>query len=151
MPIAWRLVKNVHAPTAFGGEGAARTGGRWNSRGQHVVYASATQSLAVLEALAHLDFPIAFQYVFLRIEFPESLVISLPAKSLPHDWQTDPPSGSTKRIGDRWKKEAHSAILAIPSAVVPSETNYLLNPNHSDFKKIKLSKPTPFTIDPRLR
>jgi len=151
MPVAWRLVKALHAPTAFGGEGAARTGGRWNSRGQHVVYASATQSLAVLEALVHLDFPIVFSYVFFRIEFPQTLVDHLPPITLPSDWQTNPPAGATKTVGDAWMRAARSAVLAVPSAVVPDETNYLLNPAHVDFKKIKIDRPVPFTLDPRLR
>jgi|UniRef100_UPI00404A2C8A RES domain-containing protein len=151
MPIAWRLVKEVHAPTAFGGEGAARAGGRWNSRGQHVVYASATQSLAVLEALVHLDFPIVFHYVFFRIEFADRLITTLGDKSLPRDWQTNPPAAASQKLGDLWLQMAHSPVLAVPSAVVPTETNFVLNPSHPDFKQIKISKPVPFTIDDRLQ
>lgn len=151
MPVAWRLVKEVHAPTAFSGEGAARAGGRWNSRGQNVVYASATQSLAVLEFLVHLDYPKVLQQAFFRVEFPDSLITRLAAKELPEDWLSDPPPRSTKMLGDFWKKEVRSAILAVPSVVIPDETNYLINPAHPDFKQIKIGKPVPFSLDPRLR
>lgn len=151
MPVAWRLVKSVHAATAFSGEGAARTGGRWNSRGQHVVYASETRALALLETLVHLDFPVAFHYVFIRIEFPDALLSRLEAKALPGDWLADPPSGSTRKIGDAWLRENRSAVLAVPSAVVPGETNFLLNPHHPDFAQIRLATPEPFSLDPRLR
>ena len=151
MLTAWRLVKERHAATAFSGEGAARSGGRWNARGQHMVYASATQSLAVLESLVHLDPSIAFRYVIFRIEIPESVIDPLPTKSLPADWRSEPPSTSTKRIGDHWLRESRSAVLAVPSALVPEESNYLINPGHPDFKKLKIGKPVPFSIDPRLR
>lgn len=151
MLVAWRLIKEVHAPTAFSGEGAARTGGRWNSRGQHVVYASATQSLSVLESLVHLDTPIVFRYVIIRIDFPDSLIENLSIKTLPRDWRNEPPPTSSKKLGDLWVKERRSAVLAVPSVLVPTETNYLLNPAHPDFKKIKIGKPVPFFFDPRLR
>lgn len=62
MPEAWRIVKEKHAASAFSGEGAAKTGGRWNSRGVPVVYASATKALAALETLVHLNPPVPFQY-----------------------------------------------------------------------------------------
>ena len=151
MLTAWRLVKERHAATAFSGEGAARSGGRWNARGHHVIYASATQSLCVLESLVHLDPAMVFRYVVFRIEIPESLIDTLPPKKLAGDWRSEPPSTSTKKIGDRWLKEKRSAVLAVPSALVPEESNYLINPLHPDFKKIKVGKPVPFSIDPRLR
>lgn len=151
MPVAWRLVKSVHAATAFSGEGAARTGGRWNSRGQHVVYASESRALALLETLVHLDFPVAFHYACIRIEFPEAVLTRLALKSLPSDWRVDPPSGSTRKLGDVWLRETRSAVLAVPSALVPEETNFLLNPAHPGFAQIKLAAREPFSLDPRLR
>jgi len=150
MLTAWRLVKQRHAATAFSGEGAARSGGRWNSRGQQVVYASAAQSLCVLESLVHLDPAMMFPYVIFRIEIPESVIDTLPPKKLVGDWRSEPPSTSTKKLGDLWLKEKCSAVLAVPSALVPAETNYLLNPAHPDFKKLKIGKPTAFSIDHRL-
>lgn len=151
MPVAWRLVKSVHAATAFSGEGAARTGGRWNSRGRHVVYASETRALALLETLVHLDFPVAFHYVFIRIEFPDAVLTRLETETLPRDWQADPPSGSTRKIGDIWLRKNRSAVLAVPSAIVSEETNFLLNPRHPDFARLKFTAPEPFSLDPRLR
>ncbi len=151
MPVGWRLVKSMHAATAFGGEGAARTGGRWNSYGRHVVYTSSSRSLAVLENLVHLDFPVAFQFVLFRLEFSEALVTTLPAKALPRDWRTDPPAGAAQKLGDQWLAEGRFSILAVPSAIVPEEINYLLNPAHADFAKIKIAAPEPFALDSRLR
>lgn len=148
MPQAWRIVKAKHAATAFSGEGAAATGGRWNSRGVPVVYASSTLSLAVLESLVHLNPPVLFKYVAFPIEFDAALVASL--ASLPGDWAIEPPGPQSKSVGDAWARAHKSAVLAVPTVLIPAETNYLLNPAHPDFKKISIGKPRPFAFDRRL-
>jgi RES domain-containing protein len=150
MPEAWRIVKQRHAATAFTGEGAARTGGRWNSRGVPVVYTSATKSLAALETLVHLNPPVSFKYVVFRLEFDPALIESLPLRRLPAGWRTEPPPPFTKSIGDGWVRAGRSAVLALPSVLIPGETNYLLNPAHPDFRKISIRKPEAFVFDPRL-
>ena len=150
MPKAWRIVKEKHAATAFSGKGAADSGGRWNSRGVPVVYTSNTKSLAALETLVHLNPPVPFKYVAIRIQFDDALVEIVRAKALPPDWQTEPPPPSTKAMGDAWARAARSAVLALPSVIIPGELNYLLNPAHPDFKTISLGKPEPFAFDPRL-
>jgi len=147
---AWRVVKEKHVATAFSGEGAAKTGGRWNSRGVVVVYTSATRSLAALETLVHLNPPVMFNYRIIRIEFDEAWVERLPLAALPSDWRTEPPPLSTRQLGDAWARSSRTAILAVPSVIIPEETNYVLNPAHPDFKKITICKPAPFTFDPRL-
>jgi RES domain-containing protein len=146
---AWRIVKEKHAATAFSGEGAARTGGRWNSHGVPVVYTSASKSLATLESLVHLNPPVLFKYVALRVEFDDALMEIFPLDNLPADWRMEPPPASTQAIGDVWVQESRSAVLALPS-VITGETNYLVNPAHPDFKKITIGKPEPFAFDPRL-
>src|SRR5258706_2938360 len=108
---AWRIVKEKHAAKAFSGEGAAKTGGRWNSRGAAVVYTSGTKSLAALENLVHLNPPVSFKYVAIRIKFDDALVEIVPAKALPADWQTEPPPPATKALVDDWGWEIRSAIL----------------------------------------
>jgi RES domain-containing protein len=150
MPEAWRIVKAKHAATAFSGEGAARTGGRWNSRGVRVVYTSSTKSLAALESLVHLNPPAPFKYVAIRITFDDALVKIVTPKALPPNWRVEPPPPSTKALGDMWVREAGSAVLALPSVIIPGETNYLLNPAHPGFKKISIGKPERFAFDPRL-
>lgn len=150
MPVAWRIVKKRHAATAFTGDGAAKTGGRWNSRGVPVVYASATLSLATLEILVHLNPVVYFDYVAFRIEFDDALMTKLRPAALPKDWRAEPPSPATQHLGDDWVRKSQSPILAVPSVIVPLETNYLINPNHPDYKKIKIAKPEPFRIDARL-
>jgi RES domain-containing protein len=150
MPEAWRIVKAKHAATAFSGDGAAKTGGRWNSRGVPVVYASSTKSLAALETLVHLNPPVPFKYVAFRLQFDAALVENIPLNRLPADWRVEPPPPSTKAIGDAWVREVKSAVLTLPSVIVPGELNYLLNPAHPAFKRISIGKPERFAFDPRL-
>jgi RES domain-containing protein len=88
--------------------------------------------------------------VAIPIEFDEALVETFATSDLPADWNEEPPPPSTAEIGDRWVKESRSAVLELPSVIIPAEPNYLLNPTHSDFKRIRIGKPTPFCFDPRL-
>jgi len=150
MKQAWRIVKEKHANTAFDGEGAWRYGGRWNSTGTRIIYTSATLSLAALESLVHLNPPVKFKYVAIPIEFDDALLESIPVGGLPAEWTEEPPPPSTKQIGDLWVKEARSTVLELPSVIIPAEPNYLLNPAHPDFNKIRIGKPVPFAFDPRL-
>ena len=150
MPTAWRIVKRAHLHLAFSGEGAKRTGGRWNSPGLAMIYTSEHKSLAVLEVLVHLDVLDMAHYLTFQIEFDRSLVETLDDADLPRGWRAEMPAQSACRIGDAWIQQARSAILAVPSAIVPEEINLLLNPAHPAFKRIRVGKPTPFTFDPRL-
>jgi RES domain-containing protein len=147
---AWRIVKEKYAASAFDGEGASRTGGRWNSRGTWLVYTSATQSLAALETLVHLNPPLLFRYVAIPLHFDEKLVETLDPRTLPENWREEPAPPATRILGDDWVDESRSAILEVPSVVVPTESNYLLNPAHRDFRKIKIGNSVPFAFDPRL-
>ena len=147
---AWRIVKEKRAATAFSGKGAADHGGRWNSLGVPVVYTSGFKALAALENLVHLNPPVRFQYVAIRVVFDVALVERFPLKKLPTDWQLEPPPPATQRIGDVWVREARSAVLALPSVIIPSEPNYLINPAHPDFKQVSIGPPEPFAFDPRL-
>lgn len=147
---AWRILKAKHAASAFTGKGAADNGGRWNSRGVSVVYCSQSKALAALESLVHLNPPVRFRYVAIRVAFDESIVARFPLRKLPDNWRTEPPPPVTQRVGDLWVKSARSAVLALPSAIIPGEFNFLLNPAHPDFSKVVYGKPEIFVFDPRL-
>lgn len=150
MPTAWRIVKKRHADSAFDGEGARRYGGRWNSPGTPVVYVSDTRALCLLEVLAGLVSVKPVQsYVLIPVTFEDSLVLSVEPTDLPSEWRQSPPPPSTQRIGDDWADNLTSAILRVPSAIVP-EFNYLLNPVHPDFRRIQIGSHQDFTVDSRL-
>jgi len=134
---AWRPIKAEHADDAFTGEGARRGGGRWNSKGVRLVYTSGSLSLATLEVMVHTHFYSALKsYVCIPIDFDPSLLQSIAIDDLPDNWQADPIPQSVKKVGDRWIKNKESVILKVPSAIIPVEFNYLINPSHPDFGKI---------------
>ena len=147
---AWRICKSRHAATAFTGEGAAIAGGRWNSPGIRLVYVSASQSLALLENLVHVNPAVPFKLVAFHIKFPPSLVTVLELADLPANWAESPAPVASQKVGDTWVTAGDSAVLSLPSVIVPGERNYLLNPAHPDFKKIEIRGPADFPVDPRL-
>jgi RES domain-containing protein len=151
MGSAWRIVLDREAATAFSGEGAGRYGGRWNSRSVRVIYASEHQSAAALEVFVHnKPFSPNEKYKAFRLEWPDSLTERFPAEKLPVNWRVHPPPIETREIGDGWVQERRSAVLALPSAISPADTNFLLNPEHRDFKRIRIAPPVDFDFDPRL-
>ena len=151
MPSAWRIVRAARVKSAFTGEGARLYGGRWNSRGTAVIYLSEHESLAALELLVHLT-PLLpdDRYLSFRLEWEDKLTERFPVKNLPSGWNAEPPDFQTMQIGDDWVRAGKSVALAVPSVLSASEMNFLLNPKHRDFKKIKISQPAEYRFDQRL-
>jgi RES domain-containing protein len=150
MASGWRIVPESRAHDAFIGEGAKLYGGRWNSSGVAVVYGSQHKSLAALELLVHRDLRRPDRFTAFLFQFPESLVETIPLRALAEDWRQEPPPPSTQQIGDTWTMESRSAVLAVPSIIIPEELNYVLNPAHPEFRKITIGKPQEFAFDARL-
>ena len=151
MLTAWRIVKASHAAWAFSGEGAYLYGGRWNSPGTKVVYVASTRALATVELAVHLDrSALLASYVLIPCGFDERLVNNLERGELPAGWRRDPPPAELAAIGDRWVRKLASAVLSVPSAVIPEEINFLLNPAHPAFSRIEIGDPRSFAFDPRL-
>jgi RES domain-containing protein len=151
---AWRIAKTTDIRKAFSGEGSRLYGGRWNNKGIAIVYAAATRSLAMLEILVHMrntqqTVP-PIPYMLFPASFDERLIEELPSSSLPADWDLEPPTDSTKSIGDEWVSAASSPVLSVPSVIVPEERNYILNPGHNLFAQIQFGSPVPCKFDPRL-
>ncbi|CAA6679420.1 Unannotated [Lentimonas sp. CC4] len=146
------MVKTEHIKSAFDGEGAFRFGGRWNSRGQRVVYASGSLSLATLEILVHID-PAG------HLPKLSAFSIDLPVKRLQVEdyskldhisgglpWHL----GQTRAWGDAWRQSQTTPALQVPSSIVPHEQNYLLNPSHPSFDRLTIGEPQDFSLDSRL-
>lgn len=151
MPTGWRIVKTKFAAHAFDGEGARLYGGRWNSPGVRMVYTSESLALAALEILAHLGRSGALAaYSRCAVRFDERLVTSLDRSLLPADWRTYPAPAELQLIGNSWVADGTSAVLEVPSALVETERNYLLNPLHPEFGSLIIEPPKPFDFDPRL-
>lgn len=153
MVVTWRVVKARYAASAFTGEGARRAGGRWHSPGTPVVYTSASRALAILEVLANLtgaarkDLP---PCVLISASFSKRLIDELPARDLPKDWDAPAGSPAARALGDAWLATRRSAVLRVPSAVVPGDFNFLLNPSHAVFPQVRIGDTVPFAWDPRL-
>jgi RES domain-containing protein len=149
--VAWRIVQRKFVNAAFSGDGARRFGGRWNSRGRAVIYTAQSQALAALEILVHLDSEELLQnYFAIPVTIPERLVIRVRLSALPKNWRAYPASRATRSIGDAWLARADSPVLCVPSTIIPSESNFLLNPAHRHFPRLRIGKPDPFHFDPRL-
>jgi RES domain-containing protein len=148
---SWRITAAEYAESAFDGEGARGYGGRWNSRGTRVVYTSSSAALAALELLVRIgrEEPLR-RYVLFACTFEDSQVENTNPAKLPHNWRASPWPEVLPSIGNDWVARAASAVLRVPSAVIETEFNYLLNPEHADFRKINIADPTPFSLDLRL-
>ncbi len=146
----WRICSRRHR--TFDGEGARLYGGRWNRPGTPIVYTSGSLSLAVLELFVHVDTDLAPSgMVAIPADIPENLIVDrLDITKLPKTWRAYPAPEALKDIITAWIDKASTAVLAVPSAVIPSEQNYLLNPKHPDFKRIRVQSSIPFEFDPRM-
>lgn len=117
-----------------------------------MVYTSSTLALAALELFVHLDASeVPEDLVAIPAGIPAALQIArIKPTQLPADWRHYPAPQSLGDIGTRWAREGKTAILTVPSAIIPTELNYLLNPVHPAFKQIRVGKPAPFQFDPRM-
>ena len=143
----WRITTAAFARSAFSGEGARLYGGRWNPKGVPMVYTAANQSLAMLEMLVQ-DQPLRARYVIIEARISGGLRMDrFRIDDLPSDWREIGAREKLRAIGAEWARTRSTAALAVPSAIVPAESNYLLNPLHPDFKRIKIGKQTTVETD----
>ncbi len=147
----WRICRRRYAAAAATGEGARLYGGRWNSRGVRVVYASTSLALAAMETFVNLEPNLRpADLVSIEGEIPNSVEIAtLDTNSLPAGWR-ETRDESLHRFGDDWIRLGHCAALLVPSAAIRGESNILLNPAHPDFVQILFRDPAPFEFDLRM-
>ena len=131
------------------GTGAARYPGRWHSKGTYILYTAETPSLALLESVVHISNIAVSSYCMMCLEIPGSKIITITNNELPENWFTNPPLDILKKIGDSFITENKFLALKLPSAIMPEENNYLLNPNHHDFKKVSVIYIRNIPIDER--
>jgi RES domain-containing protein len=145
-----RLVTGRLADTAFSGEGARPYGGRWNRKGVPAVYTAGSLSLAMLELLVQ-DQPLRARYMAIPAEIPQDLEIErVDVARLPPDWRDPAALEALRAVGSDWGAALTTAVLAVPSAVIPIETNFLLNPKHPAFARIAIGEPKELITDLRL-
>ena len=147
----WRICRRRYAAEAAGGEGARLYGGRWNSRGVRVVYASTSLALAAVETFVNLE-PnlIPADLVSIEGEIPDSLTIRrLEPTRLPADWY-ESRDESLQRFGNEWIHGGGSIALLVPSAAIRGQWNVLLNAAHPNFSQIQFGRPERFEFDARM-
>jgi RES domain-containing protein len=143
--IVWRIVKKQYAEGMFNGVGAAKFGGRWNSKGTPMAYTSQHLSLATLELLVHLaPQDIGTSFVCASAEISEDIQIETIDPQI-----CQRSAAELKTFGDRWVESNRSLVLCVPSAIIPTENNYLFNPNNFDFDRIIFNPPQEFKLDSR--
>lgn len=137
--------------TAFDGEGARLVGGRWTTPGRRAVYTASSVSLAILETLAHVDVQSIPDLVVFRIEVADKLErTQILVEDLPKDWRKVPGPQELMSIGDEWISAGSTALLIVPSALVPIEMNVIINPQHDDFIELDISQAFDLPLDKRL-
>ena len=147
----WRLTASRYVDTAFSGEGTFRVGGRWTPVGYRAVHAASSIALAVLETLVHVAPSVMPAYRVIAVDVPEIMpVATITVADLPGDWRRTPPPSALKELGKAWLHAGETALMQVPSVIVPEEANYLVNPRHADFSRLVIHPPAPFTIDRRL-
>lgn len=146
----YRIVTPTHAEDAFSGEGARLFGGRWNPPGWPLVYTAATRSLALLEMLAQ-DQPLHARYAFIPAGVPAGVRITrLDGAELPREWRKPAARSRLQQLGREWLERGDAVVLSVPSAVLPQEQNFLLNPRHPHFAKITIGTAEALDTDSRL-
>jgi len=151
----FRIEREKYLKTTLRGVGAALTEGyRWNSLNTYLVYTTESRALAILEISVHLDLSedLPNDRFYVEIDIPDEVeILELSFENLPENWESKPPIIETKYIGDDFVTQMNAAVLKVPSCIVPPEFNYLINPNHSDSKKIKVISTQRLKFDDRFK
>ena len=147
----WRICRRRYVAEAASGEGAYLYGGRWNSRGVRVVYASTSLALAAIETFVNLEPRLQPKdLVSIEGEIPEALEIErVSLEALPPHWDKSRDE-SLRRFGDEWIHAGRTVALLVPAATIPGESNILLNPAHAEFKRVHFHEPKAFEFDVRM-
>ena len=147
----FRLSRKKYA-NQLNGHGAAKFGNRWNSKGTEIIYTAESRALAMAEVIVHLNLAsLPSDFMMLKIEIPNLMEIeNLALEKLSKNWNLFPQFMQTQKLGDVFIDASEACILKVPSAVVQGDFNYLINPHHPEFKKIKIASVTPFPFDKRI-
>jgi RES domain-containing protein len=153
---AWRIATDTphYSADDLTGAGAKVTGGRWNSKGNAMLYCASTIALANLETVVHLAAgTLPLNRYLVRLDIPDAVWMAkqeLTYRNAPVGWDALPAGLASIAYGDAWLANSSSAVLCVPSIVVPEEQNILINPSHPDAKLIVATKLRRWEYDPRL-
>jgi RES domain-containing protein len=152
----WRIAQDTRSYEAddLSGTGAKITGGRWNAVGDALIYASESQALACLKTVVHLNAGgLPLNRYLVAVTIPDAVWAAARTEtsgSLPVGWDADPSGRASIQFGSAWVRSAASALLRVPSVIVPDEYNVLINPLHPDSSTVTAVKIRKWLYDPRL-
>ncbi len=148
----FRIARKPFARHPLDGRGGLFASGRWHTPRRLVVYTSSSLALASLEVLVHCDIELVpTDLVAIEISVPDALrVKTIPVAKLPRNWRTYPAPRGLQKLGDAWLDSVSTCVLRVPSALIPSEDNFILNPKHADMAKLKVVRKFDFRFDPRV-
>lgn len=153
--LVFRIEREKYLNSALSGIGASLSEGfRWNSISTRIVYTAESRALAILEVSVHLDLQedLPTDRYLITLEIPDEVeILELDQMDLPLNWDAKPPIIETQLIGDDFVTQQTAAVLKVPSAIVPEEFNYLINPLHPDAQKIKITASKQLLFDARLK
>lgn len=153
--LVFRIEREKYLNSALSGIGASLSEGfRWNSLSTRIVYTAESRALAILEVSVHLDLQedLPTDRYLITLEIPDEVeILELDQIDLPLNWDAKPPIIETQLIGDDFVNQQSAAVLKVPSAIVPEEYHYLINPLHLDAQKIQVTTSKQLLFDTRLK
>ena len=147
--IVFRITGKKHA-NDMSGNGAAIYGGRWNKKGSPVLYTGETKEIALLETIVHTPPTIIPALEILTIEIPDDSIEILSINDLPDNWTNYPAPEILAEIAENWIESKKSIALKVPSCIIHTSHNYILNCRHPDYSKVKIIEQKGFHFDTRL-
>ena len=153
--ILWRIAQETleYRADDLSGLGAAMIGGRWNSISKAMVYTSRSVALAYLESLAHIGREAPRNRFLIRINVPDRVwerALRAEEKELPRTWRAEPAGQTSAQFGDKWLASGKSALLCLPSVIIPEDCNVLINPKHDDARSLAPRVERQLLYDPRV-
>ncbi|MBS1858900.1 MAG: RES family NAD+ phosphorylase [Acidobacteria bacterium] len=151
MTRVYRILRKPYSKRPLDGEGAYRFGGRWSSAGTRLAYTAEHLSLAMIEYFIHVEAGEAPRdLVVATVEVPDAVSrIALTERQLPRGWRRNPATPELAAVGDGFVREGKAAVLTVPSALAPAECNWLINPQHPEFARIRVVSVETFEYDSR--
>ena len=147
--IVYRITGTKYAKD-INGTGAAIHGGRWNKKGTPVLYTGESKEIALLETMIHTPPMLVPDLDILTIEIPDDSITEILISDLPPNWMDYPAPTLLSEIAENWVVDGETIALKVPSCIIHSASNYILNCRHSEYNKVKLVNHKSFHFDPRL-
>ncbi len=146
----YRITGKKHAGDLTG-KGAAIFGGRWNKKGSSVLYTGENKEIALLETIVHTPSLLIPELDILTLEIPDDSITALEINQLPKNWKVYPAPTILSEIGEKWINEGKTIALKVPSCIIHSTHNYILNSKHPEYSRVKLIERRNFEFDSRLK